>query len=170
MIKVSELEYQSIDIIQYGKYRDTRTQEKKINSISRTYGSTSGFNTCVFDITEGERRESKQHKNFLIIVTQNFPIWGKTIYTYWRCSANPQKNKHKENYADTAGNQRETENSERVQWNDTLHTGKQWHRSMRTSHQKLWRKEKYGIIPLERWNKKILAPNSISSKNILKAQ
>ena len=30
MIKVSELEYQSIDIIQYGKYRDTRTQEKKI--------------------------------------------------------------------------------------------------------------------------------------------
>lgn len=69
MIKVSELEYQSIDIIQYGKYRDTRTQEKKINSISRTYGSTSGFNTCVFDITEGERRESKQHKNFLIIVT-----------------------------------------------------------------------------------------------------
>lgn len=36
MIKVSELEYQSIDIIQYGKYRDKRTQEKKIKSISRT--------------------------------------------------------------------------------------------------------------------------------------
>lgn len=34
MIKVSELEYQSI--IQYGKYRDKRTQEKKIKSISRT--------------------------------------------------------------------------------------------------------------------------------------
>lgn len=42
MIKVSELEYQSIDIIQYGKYRDKRTQEKKLKAF-KTLGNTSGL-------------------------------------------------------------------------------------------------------------------------------
>lgn len=59
MIKVSELEYQSTDIIQYGKYRDKRTQEKTIKSISRTYGNTSGFNTYLtLQKERGERADS----------------------------------------------------------------------------------------------------------------